>query len=143
MMAGITSPARPWFRLTTPDSTLAEVAGVRAWLDQVERLMRVYFARSNIYNALHNVYQDLAVFGTAVAVVEDDAIDVLRAYVLPVGQYTLASSARQQVDTLYRELQMTVGQLVETFGLDACTPKVPMLIKYTRSSTRPWWRQQA
>src|SRR5690606_12998366 len=32
MMAGVTSPARPWFRLTTPDPGLAEFGPVREWL---------------------------------------------------------------------------------------------------------------
>src|SRR3990167_3045806 len=37
MMSGITSPARPWFRLTTPDPDLAELGPVKEWLAFVER----------------------------------------------------------------------------------------------------------
>lgn len=39
MMAGMTSPARPWFRLTTSDPDLDESADVKAWLADVTRLM--------------------------------------------------------------------------------------------------------
>lgn len=124
MMAGITSPARPWFRLTLPDAQLAESAAVRTWLHEVEERLRVAFARSNLYNALHSVYEDLAQFGTAAMLVEEDAEDGLRAYNLPVGQYALANSARNSVDSVYREFSMTVGQLVERFGLGACTERV-------------------
>lgn len=35
MMSHMTSKARPWFRLTTPDSAMAELTDVRLWLDDV------------------------------------------------------------------------------------------------------------
>lgn len=124
MMAGVTSPARPWFRLTTPDPELAEFGAVREWLHVVEQRMRLIFERSNIYNGLHGVYTDLATYGTAALHLEDDPGDVIRGYLFPVGQYALATSPRQQVDTVYRELSMTVGQLVEQFGLEACSDQV-------------------
>lgn len=124
MQAGVTSPARPWFRLTTPDPETAQFGSVRAWLHLVEERIREYFARSNLYNCLHSVYVDLGTFGTAVLYVEEDEEDGIRGYVFPIGQYYLANSARLQVDTIYRELSMTVGQLVEKFGLEACSQRV-------------------
>ena len=35
MMGGVTSPARPWFKLTTPDPDLAESGEVKNWLATV------------------------------------------------------------------------------------------------------------
>ncbi len=35
LMAGMTSPARPWFQLTTSDPELDEAAGVKRWLRDV------------------------------------------------------------------------------------------------------------
>src|SRR5947208_6865953 len=35
LMSGITSPARPWFRLTMPDQRLADYTPVQLWLDGV------------------------------------------------------------------------------------------------------------
>lgn len=136
MMAGVTSPARPWFRLTTPDPALADFGPVREWLHLVEERLRLIFARSNIYNGLHGVYTDLATFGTAALHVDADDEDVLRGYLFPVGQYALATSHRQQVDTVYRELSMTVGQLVEQFGLDACSDNVRQ--QYERHAIDEW-----
>lgn len=117
MMAGITSPARPWFKLTTPDPGLTDYGPVRSWLHQVEETLRLILARSNAYNALHNAYADMATFGTTAMFVDDDVQDVIRAYVLPTGQYYLGNSARLQVDSTFRELSMTARQLVEAFGL--------------------------
>lgn len=124
MMAGITSPARPWFRLAAPDPELMEVAGVRWWLHDVERRMRVVFNRSNTYNALSAVYEELGLFGTASMVVEADPIDLLRCYPLTAGEYMLGTSGRMIVDTVYRELRMTTGQLSDRFGEDACSTTV-------------------
>lgn len=121
MMAGITSPARPWFRLTTPDPDLAEFGTVKQWTYIAEERIRLAFQRSNIYNGLHLVYNDLGGIGTATLHVEEDAEDLLRCYVFPVGQYSLANSAKQRVDTVFREFSMTVGQLVERFGLGRCS----------------------
>lgn len=124
MMAGLTSPARPWFHLIPSDPKLASRNTVRMWLYEVERRIREVFNRSNLYNCLPLVYTDLGVFGTSCMLVEEDDEDIVRGYVLPVGQYYLANSARMAVDTVYREFQLTVSQLVERFGLDACSQRV-------------------
>ena len=124
MMAGITSPSRPFFRLTTPDAALAEVDSVKTWLRAVEERIREAFGRSNIYNALHSVYFDLALPGTACLYLEEDAERAFRAYVFPCGSYALATSERQQVDTVYRSLTLTVRQLVRKFGREACSLSV-------------------
>lgn len=41
--AGLTSPARPWFKLTTPDPDLAEFKPVQEWLETVTQRMQVVF----------------------------------------------------------------------------------------------------
>lgn len=123
MMSGLTSPARPWFRLLTPDPNLMEVAAVKAWLFAVEQRIRDTLARSNLYNCLPNVYRELGDYGTAVMLAEADDGTVVRFYPLTVGTYWLATDHRRDVDTLYRELQMTVRQVVDKFGLDKVTPQ--------------------
>lgn len=135
MMAGITSPARPWFRLTTPDASLAEYGPVRGWLYVVEERMRLAYARSNTYNALHATYKNLGGFGTAAFFLEEDTQDALRSYVLTTGQYCLANSPRLQVDTVYRETGFTVAQMVERFGEKACSPRVREAFKSGRLDT--------
>jgi hypothetical protein len=65
MMSGLTSPARPWFSLTTPDPGLAEFGPVKSWLDDVTKRMRTIFLKSNLYNALPLLYCDQGLFGTS------------------------------------------------------------------------------
>jgi hypothetical protein len=121
MMAGITSPARPWFKLQTPDLEMMDYGPVRSWLDQVQNRLMTVFARSNLYNVLPVVYEELGVFGTGAMVLLEDDEDIIRCYPLTVGEYMVANSPRLVVDTLYRELQLTVGQLVSEYGLDRVT----------------------
>jgi hypothetical protein len=116
MMAGISSPARPWFRLRLPSERANEDPGARAWLDEVQRRMLRVFARSNLYNCLHTLYGELGVFGTGALWIDEDEEDVVRGYTLTVGEYWLSSSRRLAVDTLYRSMWWTVRQIVDTFG---------------------------
>lgn len=118
MMAGMTSPARPWFRLATADNELMERQEVKEWTHSVLQLMRRIFAASNTYRSLHTMYTNLGVYGTAATIMQSDFEDVIRHYNQPTGRYRLAQSARGKVDTIYRELPMTISQLVQEFGKD-------------------------
>ncbi len=119
MMAGLTSPARPWFRLTTPDPDLNEMGDVKGWLYVVEQRMRDVIARSNIYNTLPVTYHELGGFGTGCMILDEDDESVVRATSLTVGSYALATSHRGVVDTLIRELSMTPRQMAARFGEDS------------------------
>lgn len=118
MMAGITSPARPWFRLVPPDPEMREFHPVRSWLDTVETILREVFARSNIYNALHSAYRELGTFGTSPIFLQEDFEDVLRGYQLTVGSYMLGVNNRFVVNTIHRDIPMTVLQVAAQFGLE-------------------------
>lgn len=124
MMAGITSPARPWFKLQVDDPDLNDYRPVRMYLDQVADRVRRAMLRCNFYKALPLSYWDLGVYGTSCFMLEEDLKTKLRAYSHPIGQYYLANSDRDDVDTLYREMKMTVAQVVKKFtpkGVDPTT----------------------
>ena len=116
MMAGMTSPARPWFRLTTLDPELDEDYEVKVWMSQTTQLMQMIFTRSNVYRALHMAYEELGAFGTSATVVLDDYDRVIHCMPLTIGEYALSTDARGRVNTLYREFRMTVAALVAEFG---------------------------
>lgn len=124
MMAGMTSPARPWFRLATPDPALMEYHSVKQWLSDVTRLMLDMFQRTNTYNTLHAMYLELGVFGTSASFVMPDFNHVLRHYFLTCGEYALATNFRGEVEAMYREFDITVGQMVQEFGYENCSTTV-------------------
>ena len=121
LMAGMTSPARPWFRLSTGDAKLNANHNVKLWLSEVEELMREVFAQSNVYRSLHQVYTELGAFGTGCMVMLEDFESAIHCYPLTIGEYALATDHRGQVNTIMREFNMTVGQLIEQFGEDKCS----------------------
>jgi hypothetical protein len=128
MMSGITSPARPWFRLTTPDSELSEFGPVKRWLDIVQNRMTTSYLKSNLYNTLPIMYGDLGVFGTAPVSIEEDLTgDVLLTKSFPVGSYSIAKDDKGKVNTFFREFRMTVAQVVDTFA------------KYDAKTGKPIW----
>jgi hypothetical protein len=71
MQGGLTSPSRPWFRLTLSDPQMTEISSVREWLEYVERAMYRVFARSNFYTTVMSLYTDIGGFGTS-AVYEEE-----------------------------------------------------------------------
>jgi Bacteriophage head to tail connecting protein len=114
--AGLTSPARPWMRLTTPDPTLSEYAPVKVWLHTVTQRMLAVFQRSNLYNALPVLYGDMGVFGTAAMAILEDDHDLIRCYAYPLGSYAIGLDERGLATTFVRDYVLTVRQLVEEFG---------------------------
>jgi hypothetical protein len=124
LMAGMTSPARPWFRLSTSDPDLMKYAPVKVWLDDVTRILQAIFARSNTYRALHSMYEELGAYGTAVSIVAEDFQSVIHHYPLTAGEYRLATNYKGEVDCMYRKCVKTVAELVKEFGLEACSVTV-------------------
>ena len=136
MMSGMTSPARPWFRLTTGGDDLDSYQPVKIWLDQVTRLMLKIFQGSNTYRALHSMYEELGGFGTAASIMVPDFRSVIHHHPLTAGEYAITTDWRGDVATLYREFQKTVGQIVKEFGYKACSPTVQNL--YDRGNLEAW-----
>lgn len=129
MMSGMTSPARPWFRLATSDQDLMKYAPVKLWLNEVSNLMHAIFQRSNTYRALHTMYEELGAFGTAASIVVPDFQNIIHHHPLTVGEYAVATNWKGEVTTLYREFQKTVHELVSEFGLDKCSTMVQSMHK--------------
>lgn len=115
LMAGVASPARPWFRLATADPDMMKFRPVKEYMEIVERMMRDIFAQSNLYQVLPNVFGELGTFGTATMISMPNFQDVVRFFPVTIGQYSLATNEDQNVDTMYREFRMTSKQAMERF----------------------------
>jgi len=113
--AGITSPARPWFRLITADPDLREYGPVKEHLHSAQREMRQILQASGMYTMLHVLWGDLGLFGYDGAIIEDDEENKLHGQPLVPGEYWISANARGMVDTLHREYRMTVKQIVGKF----------------------------
>jgi hypothetical protein len=127
MMSGVTSPARPWFMLSTGDADLDEKVDIKEWLHSVQKVMYKVFGQSNLYNSLHTLYSELGVFGTATMAVNQDFENVIHCKVFTAGSYCIATNGKGEVDTFYREYEMTVAQVVGEFGMENCSNNVKRL----------------
>jgi hypothetical protein len=136
MMSGMTSPARPWFRLALPDEDLMDYGPVKEWLADTQRRMLNVFARSNTYLSLHAIYEELGAFGTSTSIMLDDFDSVIHHYQAPVGEFAIASDYRGRVNTLYREFEKTVGEMVGEFGYENCSRTVQNL--HTSGNLDAW-----
>jgi len=124
LMAGMTSPARPWFKLAPTAPELRDNHAVMLWLDEVVERMQMVFSRSNVYRVLPRMYDELGVFGTAATLVLSDFDSVIRCYPLSVGQYYLQQDWQGRITTCYRTFERSVSEVVKEFGYDNCSTHV-------------------
>jgi hypothetical protein len=116
MHSGITSPARPWFRLQTADPDLKDYGPVREYLDNVERRMREIFAGSNIYNAFHYGYGDIGLMGQSCGLLVEDSRTAIRMMQLQHGSFWLARDYNGVASTLLREFSWSVERIIGRFA---------------------------
>lgn len=120
MNSGLTNPATKWFKLQPSDRSIREAPGVRAWLDAVEERIYDVLApgAADAYRSFNSVYEELLAFGTAVMWHDEDRETVSQFTTFTAGDYVLGVNAKGEVDTCYREVDMTVAEIVERFGTD-------------------------
>ena len=136
LQSGMTSPARPWLRLATPDPKLNGSHAVKVWLDDVTRVMLAIFRKSTFYQALHQGYGELAVFGTDAMVFQDNFDNVMHLGNLTAGEYCIATDWFGRVNTLVREFERPVAEVVQHFGYENCSTTVRSL--YDHGTLGAW-----
>jgi len=127
MMSGLTSPSRKWFKLQPASSNVPLDHEAAVWLDEVESRVYDALARSNFYDSLTQMYEDLVTFGTGPMIIYEDPKNTIACYNPCAGEYFLATGSNFQVESLYRKFVMTVSQVVEMFGIDNCPPVIQSL----------------
>jgi len=118
MHSGHTSPARPWFKITTEDPDLMDFAPVRDWVSFVEKLFYQAYRKSNFYASVHTGYIELAGFGVQAMLQEESWESILHFATQTIGTYWIAQNHQGVVDTLYRKFSMTARQMAARFGKD-------------------------
>lgn len=135
MHSGITSPARPWFRLSTFDPELKDFAPVKTWLSDVETRMREVFQGSNLYNSFHTGYGDLGQFGQSCGLLVEDEEEVIRLQQLIHGSFWLARDEKGRATTLYRRFRWSVQRIVSRFGYAKVSQRVKSAFDQARYDT--------
>ena len=139
LQSGLTSPARPWFRLRQNTGAARESGPERRWLDTVEEALYGAFSGSNFYQAIHGLYAELALFGSACMYMEADAERQVRFATLGCGEFSWACNASGKVDTVLRRLHLTPRQMAELWGEERLSPQTQkMLAKQPDGYCEAW-----
>ncbi|MGI6076176.1 MAG: portal protein [Pyramidobacter sp.] len=134
MQSGLTSPSRQWFKLSLRDAEMSEAQPVQEWCDGVQSLMMRVMASSGFYRALHALYEEIAVFGTGCLVIMPDWDHVIDVTTLSAGTFYLGRSSGARIDSLYRDLWMTAGEMAAEFGEANCSEVVRSALESRRDT---------
>jgi len=113
----LTNPASRWFQLQTVVRELMDDPDMLLWLEDVEDDTYHVFAspQANFSSQAHELYLDLAGFGTAIMLIEETPGigPGLRYCTLYLGQCVIAENAMGVVDTLSRKFKMTARVIAQ------------------------------
>lgn len=114
MMAGITSPTRPWFKLKIEG--YEDDNEVAAWLAECQKRLMAAFQASNFYSAMATMYFDLVVFGSACVIIYEDFDDIIHCFNPCLGEFYFELDDKFEVTCVMREMTMTQYQMILMFG---------------------------
>lgn len=118
-VASGTMPATsPWFSLNIRNE-FGDDDDQRLFLEEGgDRLLSLH-NQSNANHVFPEAKKEWLAFGTGAVMLLEDDEDGYRIDLMTVGEYCIAEDKRGRVDTIYRQLTLTVGQLEEEFGYAA------------------------
>ena len=137
MQSGITNPSRNWFKLGSPDKDRAKFTPIRTFLDNAQETMMNIFRGSNTYRGFLKSYKERGAFGTSCTFVNFDFENLIWSTPVTIGEYFIAENRKGIVDTVYREFEMTVIQMVEEFGLSKVSNQVKR--DYDKNDYDKWY----
>jgi len=124
MQAGLTSPSRQWFMLTTSDPDRAKFYKVRDWCDEVHDRMMQVLPGAGFYKASLDIYDEMGAFGNGANITQFNYRTVAKFTALTCGEYYFAIGDDDHADVFYRDLFMTAAQMAEEFGIENCSDSV-------------------
>jgi hypothetical protein len=115
-LAYITPADSRWFVYEPPKGVNSDKA--KQWYSRCSEATQLLLATSNVYTELHELYYDDSVFGTYCMFVESGVSHPVIFHKFDIGTYSLAEDDEGLVNTVFRELELTVLQAADKFGED-------------------------
>jgi hypothetical protein len=126
---GLSSPARPWFKLGFLDPGMEKFRQYRGWLDECEKALYAVFKRSNFYSVIHHLYEEQGGFGTGAMWMEAHPRNIVNFIVFTAGDYRFTVKDDGRTHTLYRYFRMQVAQLAASFGVESLSDRAKRLLQ--------------
>lgn len=115
----ITPATDRWFAWEPPEELKGNDAA-ETWYQKCTEIGFREIARSNFYLEVHEHYLDRGGFGTAALFCEEGKKSTLRFECWDIGTYWIAEDSEGNVDTVFREIELTCRQAVQMFGEEQC-----------------------
>jgi hypothetical protein len=112
----LTSPASPWFSLTTKNKELAQMWDVSQWLSDTSRRMMDGINSSNFGMAIQEVYRQIGAFGSVALYLEPGVRHVLNFKTYDIGRVCIDENSEGLVDTVMRLEEFTARQCDQNWG---------------------------
>ena len=118
----------PWFAFEAPYEMKGDDE-VDIWYQECTTIALLEMARSNFYSEIHELYLDRGCFGTAMLYCEAGYKKALHFECHEVGTYSIAEDDEKLVDTVYRDFEWTVRQIIQHFPDENIPDEVKKLAK--------------
>lgn len=115
LLAGVTSPASPWINMGVDDDELAKLPAVKFFTEFLTNKLLKTLDKSNFYREMALHYLDVMTLPAAVTLIEKDDTFKFRFNTLSWGTYVLGVDENGDVNTIGREEEWTVRQIVPKF----------------------------
>lgn len=129
----LTNPSSVWFGLSTGDKGLDQNKEVRQWMQDAVLKMIQVLNKSNFQTEIHETYLDLGSVGTTSLRIEEDEDSVVRFFASSIYEVYIEENSKGIVDTVYREYDYTLRQIVQEFGEDKLT--IELQQQYIKDAT--------
>jgi hypothetical protein len=115
-IAGASSPAYPWLKLSLEDQDKAEYGPIKSHLETRRRILLDYLARSNFYASTEICYGDSADFGNTMAIIDENKEYGFSTRVASAGEFYFRENAAGDVAAVARKYTETVENAVLLYG---------------------------
>ena len=113
----MTPPNEEWFQTGSAFEHIQAIEEVAWYFGTVSSIIRKALYDSNFPLEINEDFLELGAFGTSNLYMEAGKKTALRFTNIRIGTYAVAENAEGEVDTVYRQFEMTVRQLAQKFGL--------------------------
>jgi Bacteriophage head to tail connecting protein len=111
----LSSPSIRWFELRFRDEKLNKNKAVAAWLYDANEALYYSLQDSNFNTEVNETYQDVAGFGTAALVLEEEG-GGLAFSAIPIKEFCFEEDYRGLVLRFYRKFQWSAAKIMSKFG---------------------------
>lgn len=126
----LTNPGYTWLGMGLIDDADEATEEEKDWLDKVVKRMMAKFnsEEGGFQSSVHEFWQDLPVFGTAVFFT--DEYEGIRFKTIPLSEVRIAENAKGIITTVFRCFEYTASQMIERWG-DECSAEVKRTFEET------------